>query len=69
MSIWGIVLRGGPASGAWMVGAFASYSNLQFAFIVATTLFLVIWLWTVPKTTEMAENLERSAEQRDSYLS
>ena len=65
MSIWGIILRGGPASGAWMVGLVASHSNLQFAFISATTLFLFIWLWTITKTTAMAKNLERSAEQRN----
>jgi predicted MFS family arabinose efflux permease len=69
MSIWGIILRGGPASGAWMIGTLATHSNLEFALIVATTFFLVIWLWAAPKTSGMAKNLERSAEQRDADLS
>jgi predicted MFS family arabinose efflux permease len=68
MSIWGVILRGGPASGAWMIGTLTTYSNLQSAFIIATTLFLFIWLWAVPKTTEMSQNLERSAEQRDADI-
>jgi MFS family permease len=68
MSIWGVILRGGPASGAWMIGTLTTYSNLQSAFIIATTLFLFIWLWAVPKTTEMSKNLERSAEQRDADI-
>ncbi len=68
MSIWGIILRGGPASGAWMVGTLATYGNLQSAFIIATTLFLFIWFWAAPKTTEMSKNLERSAEQRDAAI-
>jgi MFS family permease len=65
MSIWGMILRGGPASGALMIGSIAGYSDLQFAFFIATTLFLVLWLWTLPRTKNMAQKLERSAEQRD----
>ena len=69
MSIWGIILRGGPATGAWMVGTLATYSNLQFALTCATILFLIIWLWAAPQTKQMSQNLERSAEQRDSDFS
>ncbi len=65
MSIWGMILRGGPASGALMVGALASHSNLQYAFYAATGLFFLIWLWILPRTNHMANNLERSAEDRD----
>ena len=65
MSIWGIILRGGPASGAWAVGALANHSNLQFSLMIATSVFLGIWLWATPKISEMATNLERSVEQRD----
>ena len=65
MSIWGIILRGGPASGAWAVGALANHSNLQFSLMIATSVFLGIWLWAAPKISEMATNLERSVEQRD----
>jgi MFS family permease len=68
MSIWGIILRGGPASGAWIVGILTSYSNLQFSLIFVTILFLLIWLWAAPQTNQMSQNLERSAEQRDSDL-
>lgn len=68
MSIWGIILRGGPASGAWMIGTLANYSNLQFALIIAAASFMVIWLWAAPKTSEMALKLERSSEQRDAEL-
>ncbi|MBT3991138.1 MAG: MFS transporter [Rhodospirillaceae bacterium] len=65
MSIWGMILRGGPASGAWMVGTLAGVSDLQFAFLTATFLFFIIWLWTLRSTKRMAESLERSAEERD----
>ena len=65
MSIWGMILRGGPASGAFLVGSLAGYTDLQFSFIVATTLFLLLWLWTLPHTKDMARNLERSAADRD----
>jgi hypothetical protein len=36
--------------------------------MIATTLFLFIWLWAAPKTTKMSKNLERSAEQRDADI-
>jgi MFS family permease len=65
MSIWGMILRGGPASGAFMVGTLAVFSDLQFAFITATGLFLIVWLWTLPRTNRMAASLERSVEERD----
>jgi MFS family permease len=65
MSIWGIILRGGPASGAWMIGTLAGYSDLQFALIISTIIFLGVWVWTVPRTNYMANNLERSSEDRD----
>ena len=69
MSVWGMILRGGPASGAWVVGTLAGFSDLQFAFLTATTLFFLVWLWTVPRTNHMARNLERSAEERDAVAS
>jgi MFS family permease len=65
MSIWGMIIRGGPASGAFLVGTLAGFSDLQFAFITATILFLIIWLWALPNVKNMALKLERSAEQRD----
>lgn len=65
MSVWGMILRGGPASGAWMVGTIAGFSDLQFAFYTATGLFVVVLLWTLPKAKNMAANLERSSEERD----
>ena len=68
MSIWGIILRGGPASGAWIVGTLAGYSNLQISLVSVTILFLFIWLWAAPQTNQMSKDLERSAEQRDSGL-
>ena len=68
MSIWGIILRGGPASGAWVVGTLAGYSNLQISLVSVTILFLFIWLWAAPQTNQMSKDLERSAEQRDSGL-
>ena len=69
MSVWGMILRGGPASGAWLVGTLAGFSDLQFAFLTATTLFLFVLLWTVPRTKRMADNLERSADERDAAAS
>jgi len=69
MSVWGMILRGGPTSGAWVVGTLAGFSDLQFAFLTATTLFFLVWLWTVPRTNHMARNLERSAEERDAVAS
>ena len=69
MSVWGMILRGGPASGAWVFGTLAGFSDLQFAFLTATTLFFLVWLWTVPRTNHMARNLERSAEERDAVAS
>jgi len=65
MSIWGMILRGGPASGAWMVGTLAGYIDLQTSFVTATALFLIVWLWIIPRTREVSENLEQSVEQRD----
>ncbi len=64
MSIWGMILRGGPAGGAWMVGALAGYVNLQTSFTVATALFLIVWLWIAPRTRKISRNLEQSVEQR-----
>lgn len=65
MSIWGMILRGGPACGAFLVGSLAGYTDLQFSFIFATALFLLLWLWTLPRIKNMSRNLERSAEDRD----
>lgn len=69
MSIWGMILRGAPASGAWVFGTVAGFSDLQFAFISATVLFLIVWLWALSKTNHMARNLEKSVEERDAEKS
>ena len=68
MSIWGVILRGGPAVGAWIIGTIAGYSNLQLALTLATVAFISIWIWVLPRTKAMAKNLERSAEEREADI-
>ena len=68
MSIWGVILRGGPAVGAWIIGAVAGYSNLQLALTLATVAFISIWIWVLPRTKAMAKNLERSVEEREADI-
>ena len=58
MSVWGMILRGGPASGAWMIGLLAGYSNLQMAFLTATLLFLAVWVWAASHMKNMTISLE-----------
>jgi MFS family permease len=65
MSVWGMILRGGPASGAWLVGTLAGFSDLQFAFLTATTLFLLAWIWAIPRSRRWTKTLEISAEEHD----
>jgi MFS family permease len=68
MSIWGVILRGGPAVGAWIIGTIAGYSNLQLALTLATVAFISIWIWVLPRTKDMAKNLERTAEEREADI-
>tara|TARA_E500000178_G_C16938979_1_gene715400 strand:- start:302 stop:1249 length:948 start_codon:yes stop_codon:yes gene_type:complete len=69
MSIWGVILRGGPAVGAWIIGTIAGYSTLQLSLILATIAFISIWIWVLPRTKTMSKNLERSAEERETDIS
>ena len=55
MSIWGVILRGGPAVGAWIIGTIAGYSTLQLSLILATIAFISIWIWVLPRTKTMSK--------------
>jgi len=69
MSVWGMILRGGPASGAWLVGSLAGFSDLQFALLAATSLFLIVWIWAIPRSRRWSKTLEISAEEHDAAAS
>ena len=65
MSIWGMVLRGGPSSGAWLIGMTAGFTDFQIAFLTATAVFILAWSWFIRKTGFMASNLELSPDERE----
>ncbi len=65
MSIWGMVLRGGPSSGAWMIGMLAGFTDFQIALLLATAVFIVAWGWFIRKTDFMASSLELSPDERE----
>lgn len=62
MGLWSMIIRGGPASGAYLVGIIAGFWELQAAFAATAFLFLLVWLWIWPKRKYMAEHLETSQD-------
>lgn len=65
MSIWGMLLRGGPSSGAWLTGLLAGVTDFQTAFLTATAGFFLAWIWLAPKTKFMSSNLELTPDERE----
>ena len=60
MGLWSMIIRGGPASGALLVGILAEQWDLRIAFGLTAFLFLLVWLWIWPKRKFLAESLETS---------
>ena len=59
MSIWSMILRGGPATGAFFIGVLEPALGFNLALAIMTTLFLVIWLGVLPRLGHLAAALEK----------
>ncbi|MEE2761208.1 MAG: MFS transporter [Pseudomonadota bacterium] len=58
MSLWSIIVRVGPALGAWTIGAITDLWNFQMVMIVATAAYLIFYLAMLPKAPLIATTLE-----------
>ena len=64
MSLWSIIVRGGPAVGAWIIGTFTDIWDFQLVMIVATAAYLVFFLAMLPKKAVITATLESTPEDR-----
>jgi MFS family permease len=58
MSLWGLVLRGGPALGALVIGSVSTHWGLHVPLIGSAVIFLVVWTFMLRFRGVMASSLE-----------
>ena len=63
MSLWSMILRGGPATGAWIIGAIAGFWDLQLVIAMATALYLAILLLIWPRRQYLADTMESAPDE------
>ena len=63
-SLWSIIVRGGPAIGAWAIGTFTDIWDFQLVMIIATAIYLLFYLAMLPKAPIIAATLELAPEGR-----
>jgi MFS family permease len=59
MSLWAMGTRGGSPMGAWAIGLAAEVWGLRSALSGATVIFLVVFLYMVPRRKKLADAMER----------
>ena len=58
ISLWGMVVRGGPALGALAYGATAEFVGLQVPVLTGCALLLLAWVWVRARQPRIAQALE-----------
>lgn len=58
MSLWAVCTRGGSPMGAWAIGIAAEVWGLRDALAGATVLFLLVFLYILPRRKKLAETME-----------
>lgn len=59
MSLWFVILRGGPGLGALLMGAMAEFAGLSGAFLIGTSGCLLACLYAWQRRAHLADKLER----------
>lgn len=64
MSFYGMINRGGPAIGAFLMGAASSFVGLQWPVAVAGAICLALCVWALRRARQFAPALERDPDHR-----
>ena len=58
MSIWGIIMRGGVPTGAFILGLLSSFLGYQISLIILTLLFIIVLIVTIPRSGPLIKRME-----------
>lgn len=65
MSLWALILRGGPPLGAWIIGVASEAWDFQLVMVVATALYALIFLAILPRMKYIAVHLETQPDETE----
>lgn len=62
MSLWAMILRGGPPIGAWIIGLASEVWDFRIVMTAVTVVYCVIFLLILPRLSYMSRHLETPPE-------
>jgi predicted MFS family arabinose efflux permease len=62
MSLYGMISRGGPALGAFSMGAATEWIGLQIPVAAGGVFCIILFFWALKKAPEMAKSLEKEPD-------
>lgn len=65
MSLWALILRGGPPLGAWIIGVASEAWDFQLVLAGATALYALIFLAVLPRVKHIAVHLETPPDETE----
>ena len=65
MSLWALILRGGPPLGAWIIGVASEAWDFQLVMVAATALYALIFLAILPRRKYIAVHLETQPDETE----
>jgi hypothetical protein len=58
VSLYGVIFRGGPAIGSFMMGWAAQFVGLHIPVATGACICIAMWIWTIPRIRRIGRALE-----------